>query len=154
MDLLAATVNDLAPDIVGVTESWANDSILDCELQLQGYQLFRCDRPSDNRGGGVLLYVRSSLAPIEFHTKSQYGEHVWCKVEDLLVGVCYRSTNVAVVGNDNEIKLHNVLQEVSNRHVLFMGDFNYTDIDWKVIRFFLRLPPVLPVSFSWLRTVF
>ena len=32
MDLLAATVNDLAPDIVGVTESWANDSILDCEL--------------------------------------------------------------------------------------------------------------------------
>jgi len=84
MDLLVATVSDLAPDIVGVTESWANDSILDCELQLHGYQLFRCDRPSDNRGGGVLLYVRSSLAPIEFHTKSQYGEHVWCQVDDLL----------------------------------------------------------------------
>jgi len=37
LDLLAATVTDLAPDIVDVTESCANDSILDCELQLHGY---------------------------------------------------------------------------------------------------------------------
>jgi len=68
-----------------------------------------------------LLYVRSSFAPIEFH-----GEHVWCQIEDLLVGVSYRSTNAAVGGSDSEIKL---LQEVSNRHVLLMSDFNYTDTD-------------------------
>ena len=53
--LLAATVLDLKPDVIGITESWANGNVLDSELQLQGYQFFRCDRPSDNRGGGVLL---------------------------------------------------------------------------------------------------
>ena len=49
----------------------------------------------------------------------------------LLVGVCYRSTNVSVVGSDNEAKLHSVLQEVSNRFMLLMGDFNYPDTDWQ-----------------------
>ena len=100
LDLLVATVLDLKPDILGITESWANGNVLDGEPQLQRYQLFRCDRPSDNRGGGVLLYVKSSLNPVEFHTVSQYGEHVCCQIGDLLVGVCYRSTNVSVVGND------------------------------------------------------
>jgi len=75
LDLLAATVCDLKPDILGVTESWANDNVLDSELQLQGYQLFRCDRPSNNRGGRVLLYVKSSSNPIEFHTSSQYSPY-------------------------------------------------------------------------------
>ena len=131
LDLLAATALDLKPDVIGITESWANGNVLDSELQLQGYQCFRCDRPSDNRGGGVLLYVKSSLKPVEFHTLTQYGEHVWCQIEDLLIGVCYRSTNVAVVGNDNESKLHSVLHEVSNRFMLLMGDFNYPDIDWQ-----------------------
>lgn len=56
----------------------------------------------DRLNSGVLLYVRSSLQPIEFHTKSQYGEHVWCQIGDLLVGVFYRSTNDAVVGGDND----------------------------------------------------
>jgi len=130
LDVLAAMVSDLKPDILGITESWATDSILDCELQLAGYQMFRCDRPSEHRGGGVLLYVRCSLQPIELHTKSQYGEHVWCHIGDLLVGVFYRSTNDAVVGGDNVLKLHQVLQEMSNRNVLIMGDFNYAEIDW------------------------
>ena len=49
---------------------------------------------------------------------------------DMLVGVFYRSTNDAVVGGDNELKLLQVLQEMSNRNVLIMGDFNYAEIDW------------------------
>jgi len=79
-----------------------------------------------------MIYVKSCLKPVEFHTLSQYGEHVWCQINDLLVGVCYRSTNEAIVGNDNESKLYNVLQEVSNKFMLLMGDFNYADIDWPI----------------------
>jgi len=44
--------------------------------------------------------------------------------------VCYRSNNVAIVGDDNDMNLHRVLHEVSNRFMLLMGDFNYPDIDW------------------------
>ena len=81
LDLFHATVIEMKPDIVGVTETWATDSILDSELDLEGYQKFRCDRQTGNRGGGVLIYVKDIiLNPTEYQTKSLYGEHVWCQV--------------------------------------------------------------------------
>ena len=104
--------------------------IFDSELLLEGYQLFRCDRSLSSKGGGVLLYVNSELNPVEFSTKTMYGEHVWCQVDDLLIGVCYRSTNNDIVGRENELDLRKVINEVSNSHFLLIGDFNYPDIDW------------------------
>ena len=80
LDLLQATVLDLNPDVIGVTESWANENISDAELKLNGYELFRCDRKTGHRGGGILLYVKDILYilnPAEIHTKSEYGEHAW-----------------------------------------------------------------------------
>lgn len=130
IDLFKTCVYDLQPDIIGVTESWASDSIFDSELHIDGYHYFRCDRSSGNRGGGVLLYVKEVLKPTEFHTSNKYGEHIWCSIGDLLVGVCYRSSNLTIVGHDNETNLKKVLQEVSNKHVLILGDFNYPDVDW------------------------
>ena len=75
-----------------------------------------------------MLEVRCSLlsSTLSHSTVSMSG----VKLGDLLVGVFYRSTNDAVVGGDNELKLHRVLQEMSNRNVLIMGDFNYAEIDW------------------------
>ena len=131
IDILQATVYDIQPDIIGITETWANDSILDAELQLEGYQLFRCDRNNEHKGGGVLLYVRNLLNPSEFRTNSLYGEHIWCRIGKLVIGVCYRSPNLGIVGQGNSSKLRAVLQEVADKDVLIMGDFNYPNIDWK-----------------------
>ena len=128
--MFKATVYDLQPDIIGVTESWATDTIFDSELHLDTYHVFRCDRNTGNRGGGVLLYVKEDLNPTEYNTNTVYGEQVWCHIGDLLVGVCYRSSNSAIVGHDNETNLMKVLREVCNKHVLIMGDFNYPSIDW------------------------
>ena len=129
-DILQATVLDLLPDVIGITESWTHENILDSELNISGFRLFRCDRKIGYRGGGVLLYVRDSLNPVEYNTHTGYGEHVWCKVNNLLIGLCYRSDNLAIVGQHNESDLKQVLHEVSNNHVLVMGDFNYSGIDW------------------------
>ena len=130
IDLLQATVHNLKPDIIGITESWAHPEIFDLELHLEGYQLFRCDRSVSSRGGGVLLYVNSELNPIQFHTRTTYGEHVWCQVDDLQIGVCYRSPNTGIVGPNNKHELRMVITELSNSHFVLMGDFNYPDIDW------------------------
>ena len=43
-DELTATVCSLRPDVVGITDSWTNSNIMDSELMLSGYELFRCDR--------------------------------------------------------------------------------------------------------------
>ena len=60
MDEFVANVSELQPDIIGITESWANDKILDAELSLNGYVMFRNDRNTGNKGG-VLLYTKYNL---------------------------------------------------------------------------------------------
>ena len=40
-------------------------------------------------------------------------------------------TNSSDIFNDNNHRLiRDLLNEVSNKHVLIMGDFNYANIDW------------------------
>ena len=100
IDDLQALISVENPDIFGITESWTHDGILDAELSVNGYTLFRCDRPLDNRGGGVLLYVRSEYHPCEYRPNSRFPEQIWCQLsispsESLLFGTCYRSTSSA-----------------------------------------------------------
>ena len=54
--------------MVGITKSWATAEVDGAELGIGGYVLFRTDRSStvERRGGGVLLYVREELSPVEF----------------------------------------------------------------------------------------
>ena len=90
-------------------------------------------RPTDNKGGGVLLYVVSSLNPSAFVPQTKYPEHVWCKLStmncEFFVGVCYRSNNTEIFGNDLHSTLRNLITEVSNKHVMLMGDFNYPSVN-------------------------
>ena len=74
MDELTAIVNLWEPDVVGVTERWASENNFDTEYELEGYRMFRHDRPSGNRGGGVLLYARNELEPIEVVPRTEYPE--------------------------------------------------------------------------------
>ena len=40
--------------------SWCNTEILDSEIHIVGYNIYRCDHET-NHGGGVLLYVHNDL---------------------------------------------------------------------------------------------
>ena len=134
LDVFAATVETLHPDVIGVTESWASDKIYDAELQLPGYTMFRKDRVV-NKGGGVLLYVKTELGPIEFTTKTDFPEHIWCRLLDrgrneLAIGVCYRSGNAEIFKDGSHQLLRDLMQEMGQKQMLMMGDFNYGGIDW------------------------
>ena len=48
-------------DIVSVTETWLNDNVSDHEILPSGYNIIRKDRPSNKRGGGVLLALRNGI---------------------------------------------------------------------------------------------
>lgn len=130
LDMFKLTVHKYNPDIIGITESWCTSVISDAELQLTDYDLFRCDRKSDNRGGGVLLYVKSELKPIEVQLTSSFVDYTCCKVGNLTIVTCYRSTNSAVVGQDNNANLCHLVRVIRNRHFLMLGDFNYPEINW------------------------
>ena len=43
-----------------VTETWLEDSVLDAEIQIPGYDIFRADRKG-RKCGGVATYLSSGL---------------------------------------------------------------------------------------------
>lgn len=62
-----AMENDL--DIIGIAESWLTDNILQSEVNLNGFTLYRKDRcrVRPGRGGGVMLYIRNDVKSVECH---------------------------------------------------------------------------------------
>jgi len=88
-----------------------------------------------SKGGGVLLCIRDSLVASATKLENDFPEQVWCKLRynghrDLLVGVCYRMPTETVYGHIVHEQLRDLIQEVSNRDFILMGDFNYKGIDW------------------------
>ena len=57
-------LDDINPDIIGITESWANNDISDAELGLAGCVMFRKDILG-RRGGGVSLYSRRQRVVVD-----------------------------------------------------------------------------------------
>jgi len=111
--------------------------ISDSEFSVPGFTMFRSDREVDHREGGVLIYVRSDINPVETNMKSNTADQVWCKVkimngEDLLIGVCYRSSNEMLFGKDSDKLLCDLIREVRSQPLLLMGYFNLPDIDWSL----------------------
>ena len=137
MDQLELWTGELNPDIIGVTETWADSDILDSELMLAGYDLFRRDRPVARNGGGVIMYIRSTLNASEYEPKTKFPEQVWCQLTDVrgskfYVGVCYRTPTLDIFNGGNHDVLRSLLNELgaTNRHFLLMGDFNYRFTEW------------------------
>ena len=122
-------------DILGLTETWTNESISDAELSIQGFVLYRKDRVfgEKHRGGGVLLYVRDNLFSSNIlDDTDRLSESLWISIKgegvnDFRVGLCYRSPTITKSEEDilfAEIK-HN-----TKGLTLLMRDFNFPDINW------------------------
>ena len=119
--------------IIGITETWANKDIVDAELALTGYVMFRKDR-RERRGGGVVLYITEFIQVYEITLKSVAvcEEAIWCNIvtrnSTLTIGVVYRSPNI---GQEEDVKLQKAKREVSKGERVIMGDFNHVHIQWE-----------------------
>ena len=104
LHLLHLNVNSLLPKIdelryvmklcnaavIGITESKLDDCILDLEIQLDNYQILRCDR--DRKGSGVACYVKNDLSYIEKdffpeEFKNMFFEILLPKTKPITVGI-------------------------------------------------------------------
>ena len=47
--------------LVSISESWLEEGILDAELKIPGFTVYRSDRKLRNRGG-VCVYIRSDIS--------------------------------------------------------------------------------------------
>ena len=78
LDELKALLREESVDLIGITESWARDEMLDKEIILEDYNIFRKDR-LERRGGGILLYVRKGIM-CEVIKQNSEIESLWCKI--------------------------------------------------------------------------
>ena len=85
----------------------------------------------DGRGGGLLLYAKTSLASVACKKLDEccdFSSHLWCKIGSLHVGVVYRSPNSTEANNAS---LCNLFAKIEHKHCIIVGDFNFPDIDWR-----------------------
>ena len=134
-----ATIEDKNPKIIGITESWCNSTIMDSEIAIENYNMYRNDKnTARGTGVGVVLYIHDSLAsgPCSEIDDLGFESSVWATIplqtdEKILVGLCYRSPNSTDENNKKLRELIMSINKVNNiSHILLMGDFNFPEINW------------------------
>ncbi len=63
-DELLAQITTEEPDIIAITETWANSTHLMSEFSVIGYECFHNNRAHE-KGGGVICYIRNKLNAIK-----------------------------------------------------------------------------------------
>ena len=131
IDLLQAYIETFNLDVVFVTETWFHQNVLNGEVNINGYECYGQDR-ADRIGGGVAIYVKTTIQCARLDNIGRFKEALWCKLiigsEQIVVGVVYRSPGCK---QDEEDWLTEALRlSAQNSRILVIGDLDYPDIDW------------------------
>ena len=134
---LRQLVVDSDPHIVALTESWLTADILDGEISLPGYNIFRGDS-NRGRSGGVTVYLRDNMPPSHVVQVNSIPslDQLWLQTklrgtDKLLLGIIYRSPSCPA-STDAMLVQHilDVVYRNPSTHLLIMGDFNLPTIGW------------------------
>ena len=79
--------------VIGITESKLDETILDEEINIDGYKLARSDR--NRHGGGVVCYIRNDIS---FNVRGDFSSEIenmfldifLPKTKPILIGILYR----------------------------------------------------------------
>ena len=78
--------------VIGITESKLGESIFQCEIQIDNYDLLQCDR--NKNGGGVAWYIRSDISYVQKDFFANVIENIFFeillpKTTPITVGIMY-----------------------------------------------------------------
>ena len=128
---LYAMLTASAPDVVVITETFLDCSIMDDEVFPQNYCLFRCDR--NRHGGGVLIGVSDKFPVVclsDFEPAN--AELLWVRIflgsTSIILGGFYRPL---VSAESCLLELQSSLHCLPHNSQIFLcGDFNVLNISW------------------------
>ena len=139
MKYLQDTAIESNAPFIALTETHLKPEILDPEVKIDGWSLYRTDRGPGKSHGGVAIYLRNDLIGqlVTSHSNS-ICETLVVKVKTLnLILVCvYRPPNSTVEAFEEAL---NVCQKAINdvtdsdpkvKDILMLGDFNLPFISW------------------------
>ena len=118
---------------MAVTETWPYSSVLDRELQLYGFNIYRKDR-CGRRGGGVLLAVKSHLTCFRRRDLETDVEMLACLIYTrpafcFLFSVFYRPPGKSLDCSANFGAFLNNYSSTNISNLIVVGDFNFPFID-------------------------
>ena len=112
-------------DIFLIAETWLHAGISDDLIKLEGFRLYRRDRPT--RGGGLCIYASNKLNTTIIQT-SEVIEQLWLEIktdrEKNAVGVIYKPPTFNTELFLNELEDTLILLTPSVKNILLTGDFN------------------------------
>ena len=127
-----------------LTETWTNSDYTNASIDIDNYHIVtRCDRADTTAGigGGLIVYSKTNINVSEVKSTnidSSFNQYSQIKLksdedhEDIQVYVIYRPHKL--YNDDNNVKRNNEnlinLIKSARGHSIFIGDFNYRDIDW------------------------
>lgn len=127
-------------DIMALTETHLSENVLDAEINMQNYTIYRADR-IDRSHGGVAMYIKNNLTPTlevltKYSNKTTEMLAVHIKKLDLIIINVYRPPNTKMEDFRDLLKKIKVI--VNNlpkptTEVLLMGDFNLPHICWQTM---------------------
>ena len=133
MEELKAIVAMEKPDIIAITETWANEAIGDAHLKIDGYEIIGREDRRDTmggRGGGIIIHAVKNLHVWKIETSGEFNQvaavTMRCGSVDIKIHVVYRSPNS---NEQNDASLCEYVEKMRGTNVL-IGDFNFPDIDW------------------------
>ena len=112
--------------VLGLSETWLDSSLLDAELEVPGFSLYRKDR--NRRGGGVMVYVSNDVKAVRRGDVEEVGiEALWIEVKTskmrMLVCNVYRPPDAKAEWIDEVAgMIEHAVQE--GKTVVVLGDFN------------------------------
>ena len=125
MDEVKVLFIDNNPDIFAVTETFLDPNVADFEIDINGYIVYRHDR--NRHGGGVALYIKSSIPHNIIKITNSNIETIWVEVKmekTYAIGCLYRPPSSPTQYQDNIL---NELEIINQKYPNFiiLGDFNY-----------------------------
>ena len=118
-------------------ETHLNQNILDAEISVEGYKIFRSDREEGTRKGGVATYIRNDIATSA--TVLSYGSRdlveyllVWLKPMNMIVVTVYRPPTCQAQSFNAVLRLiRDKIDEVTTTlpTVIAMGDYNFPNAE-------------------------
>lgn len=135
---LNVLINDKSPDIILITETWANESITNAMLNVPGYCIepdLRIDRSDtlNGIGGGLIVYTRDGLIIKPVEVENEFNMFVRFQVvsgnkddRDLQLTLVYRPPRI---NHNNNTELYKLFENCSDNDI-FIGDFNFPKVNW------------------------
>ena len=125
--------------LIAITESHLRDEILDAEIVLDGFHLYRSDRANEIRKGGVIVYVREDFAPgsqiVSFGSNGivEYVSLYIPKINAIVITIYRPPTCEAQYFESTIQKIDLDIESLGTPlpTVIMCGDFNFPNIEWR-----------------------